>query len=157
NDSSASVGLTVGVTTTAASVTIDQTALQSTVQSVTGSSALASAVASGASKPLNNLQTSLNAKLKSWAADATGQIGLSASLSRQSGRTALFTFDVDLTSTQFEQGWATLVGGKISANLPGFTIEAGSGISSSLKRSSQIQFQFFNLFNFSSTTDFFKN
>lgn len=157
NDSTASVGFSVGVTTTAASVTIDQSALQQTVQSVTGSSALAGAVVSAASQPLNNLQTSLNAKLESWASDATGQVGLTASLSRQSGRIALFTFDLDLTSTQLEASWKTLVSGQIPSSLPGFTVEAGSGVSESLKRSSTIQFQFFNLFNFSSTTDFFKN
>lgn len=157
NDWGASVGVTVGVTSTAPTVDINNSALSSTVQKVTGSSALASAVVNAASKPLNNLQTGLNAKLKSWAEDATGQIGLSAALARNHGRTALFTFDADLTSPQLQASWTTVVSGTISANLPGLTIEAGSGVSESLKRSCQLQFQFFNLFNYSSTSDFFKN
>lgn len=160
NDVGESVGVTVGVTSTDASVSLDQTALQTTVQHVTGSGSIASAVVSAASQPLNSLQTSLNAKLKSWISDATGQAGLTVSLGQQSGHTALFTFQVNLATADLaEKSWAGLVGGSVveALQLQGFTLEAGSGVSDSLKRSSTIQFQFFNLFNFSSTSDYFSN
>jgi hypothetical protein len=160
NDWGASVGVTVGITATDPSVIIDQTALQTVVQKVTGSSALASSVVSAASQPLNNLTTTLNAKLKSWISDATGQAGLTVSLSRQSGHTALFNFEVNLATADLaKQSWSALVGGSVveALQIGGFTLQPGSGVEDSLKRASSIQFQFFNLFSFSSTTDYFSN
>jgi hypothetical protein len=160
SDWGASVGVTVGVTATNPSVTIDQSALQTVVQKVTGSSAIASSVVSAASQPLNNLQTSVNAKLKSWASDVTGQAGLTFSLARQSGHTALFTFKVNLSSADLaSQSWSALVGGSVAKALQigGFALQPGSGVSDSLKRASSIHFQFFNLFAFTSTTDYFSN
>jgi hypothetical protein len=130
------------------------------VQQVTVSSSLASAIGSAASQPLNSLQTSANAKLTNWAKDVTGTIGLSASLARQQGHTSLFTFQVNLATADLaEESWAALVGGSVpnSLALKGFTLEPGSGVSDSLKKSATIQFEFFNLFAFTSTTDYFSN
>jgi hypothetical protein len=160
NDVGVSVGVTLGITATDPSVTIDTTALQSMVGQVTGSSTVASAVASAAGQPLNQLETSLNAKLKSWVADVTGQTGLTVSLDRQSSHTALFTFKVNLAAADLAaQSWAALVGGSVPQALAiqGFTLQPGSGVADSLKRSSTIQFHFFNLYSFSSTTDYFSN
>ena len=158
SDWGASVGITLGVTATDATVSIDQTALQTVVGKVTNSSTLAGQVASAVSQPLNNLETSLSGKLKSVIADATGQTGLTVSLGRQKGHTALFTFDVNLAlSDQVAKSWSALAGGSVIEALAfkGFTLQAGSGVSDSLKRSSTIQFQFFNLFSFKSVTDYF--
>ncbi|HLK64367.1 MAG TPA: hypothetical protein VKU19_13060 [Bryobacteraceae bacterium] len=160
NDWGASVGITVGVKSTAASVTIDQTALQTVVGNVTGNNALAGEVVKAASQPLNNLQTSLNGKLNGWISDVTGQSGLMVSLGRQHGHTALFNFSVDLTSPVLAtKSWSALVDGSVSAALAlkGFTLQPGSGVSDSLKRSSTIQFQFFNLFSFKQSSDYFSN
>ncbi len=155
-----SVGITVGITTTAPSVTIDPSSVQSVVQDVTGSDALASQVASAVSQPANSLQTSLNGKLKSWATDVTGTVGLSFGLGRQTGHTALFVFHVDLTKADLaSQSWTALVGGSVAQALAlkGFTLQPGSGVYGSLKRSATIQFQFFNLFAFQQVSDFFSN
>lgn len=160
NDWGASVGVTVGVTTTAPQVTIDPTALTGVVQQVTGNSSLASAVASAASQPLNNLVSGANAKLTNWASDVSGTIGLSAGLSRQHGHTALFNFAVDLTKAVLvQESWKALTDGSVvqALALKGFTLDAGSGVSDSVKKSATFQFQFFNLFAFSSTTDYFSN
>jgi hypothetical protein len=150
----------VGVTTTAASVTVDSTKLQSVTQNVTGSSAIASQVASAASQPINSLTTSMNGKLSNWASDVSGTAGLSVGLSRQTGHTALFVFQVDLTKAALAaQSWAALVGGSVeqALALQGFTLQAGSGVADSLKRASTIQFQFFNFFSFQQVTDYFSN
>ena len=158
NDWGASVGVTVGVTPSQVAVTLDQPALQAAVQQVTGNATLASSVAEDASQPLNKLETSLNAKLNDWLSDATGQTSLTVSLARQHGHTALFVFDVDLSNADLAKAsWSALVNGSVieALSLRGFTLVAGSGVSDSLKRSAKIQFQFFNLFNFSSTTDYF--
>jgi hypothetical protein len=160
NDVGASLGVTVGITATDPSVTIDTAALETMVGQVTGSSTVASAVASAAGQPSNQLETSLNAKLKSWVTDATGQTGLTVSLDRQSSHTALFTFKVNLAAADLAaQSWAALVGGSVPQALAiqGFTLQPGSGVADSLKRSSTIQFHFFNLYSFSSTTDYFSN
>lgn len=160
NDWGASVGVNVGVTSTNATVSIDQSALQAVVTKVTGSSKIAGQVVSAASQPLNNLQTSLNGKLRSTISDLSGQAGLVFSLNRQKGHTALFAFSVDLaTANLAEKSWSALVGGSVvnALALKGFTLQAGSGVSDSLKRSSTIQFQFFNLYSFQSVTDYFSN
>ena len=160
NDWGASVGVTVGVTTTDASVSIDPNALQTVVEHVTGNSTLAGQVASAASQPLNNLQTSLNAKLTSLVSDLSGQAGLSVSLSRQKGHTALFAFKVNLAVADLvAKSWSALVGGSVveALALKGFTLQAGSGVSDNLQRAATIQFQFFDLFSFKSVTDYFSN
>ncbi|HXX18857.1 MAG TPA: hypothetical protein VEJ46_05605 [Candidatus Acidoferrum sp.] len=160
NDAGVSIGITAGITTTAASVTIDQSKLQSLAQDVTGSSAIASQVASAVSQPLNSLQNGLNGKLKNWASDVSGSVGLSFGLSRQKGHAALFVFQVDLTKADLaKESWAALVGGSVTRALllQGFTLQPGSGVADSLKRASNIQFQFFNFFSFQQVTDYFSN
>jgi hypothetical protein len=160
DDAGVSIGLTAGITTTAASVTVDSSKLQAATMDVTGSSAIASRVASAASQPINSLQTSLNGKLKNWASDVTGNVGLTVGLSRQRGHTALFVFQVDLTTADLaKESWAALVGGSVARALllQGFTLEPGSGVADSLKRISTIQFQFFNFFSFKQVTDYFSN
>jgi hypothetical protein len=160
NDWGTSVGVTLGITPTAASVSIDQGALQTVVQNVTGSSTIASQVVSAASQPLNNLQSSLNGKLTSLVSDVTGQAGLTVSLSRQHGHVALFNFLVNLADADLAaKSWSALVGGSViqALAIKGFTLQPGSGVSDSLKRGSTIQFQFFNLFSFTSTSDYFSN
>jgi hypothetical protein len=160
DDAGVSIGITAGVTTTAASVTLDPNKLQSVTQDVTGNTAIASQIASSASQPVNSLQTSLNGKLKNWASDVTGNVGLTVGLSRQRGHTALFVFQVDLTKADLaKQSWAALVGGSVAQalSLRGFILEPGSGVTDSLKRASTIQFQFFNFFSFKQVTDYFSN
>jgi len=160
SDAGTSVGISAGITTTAASVTVDSSKLQSVTQEVTGSGTIASQVASAASQPINSLTTSLNGKLSNWASDVSGSVGLSVGLSRQTGHTALFVFDVDLTRANLaKQSWAALAGGNVeqALSLQGFTLEAGSGVADSLKRASTIQFQFFNFFSFQQVTDYFSN
>jgi hypothetical protein len=160
DDAGVSIGITAGITSTAASVTVDPNQLQSVTQEVTGSSAIASRIASAASQPINSLQTSLNGKLKNWASDVTGNVGLTVGLSRQRGHTALFVFQANLTKAELaEQSWGALVGGSVAQalSLRGFTLEPGSGVSDSLKRASTIQFQFFNFFSFQQVTDYFSN
>jgi hypothetical protein len=160
DDAGVSIGITAGVTTTAASVTVDPNKLQAVTQDVTGNSAIASQIASAASQPINSLKTSLNGKLKNWASDVTGNVGLTVGLSRQKGHTALFVFQVDLTKADLaKQSWAALVGGSIAQalSLRGFTLEPGSGVADSLKRAATIQFQFFNFFSFKQVSDYFSN
>lgn len=160
DDIGASVGLTLGITTTASQVTIDSSALQSAVGQLSGNNNLATSIASAASQPVNNLTTSLNAKLKSWASDVTGQVGLTASLDRQTAHTALFNFKVDLAHADLAaHSWSVLVGGNVAQALQiqGFALLPGSGVADSLKRSSTLQFQFFNLYSYTSTADFFNN
>ena len=106
------------------------------------------------------LETSLTAKLNSFISDANGDAGLMFALSQQSGRTALFTFSVNLTTAGLaQQSWNALLGGSVAQALQigGFTLLAGSGVSSQLKRSSAIQFHFFNLFKWDATNDYFSN
>lgn len=160
NDVGASVGVNVGITTTAAEVTVDQSALQSAVGQVTGNNNLATLIAAAATQPVNNLSTSLNAKLKSWASDVTGQVGLTASLDRQTSHTTLFNFKVNLATADLAvHSWSALVSGDVAKALQnqGFTLLPGSGVADSLKRSSTLQFQFFNLYSYKNITDFFNN
>jgi hypothetical protein len=160
DDAGVSIGITAGVTTTAASVTVDPNKLQSVAQDITGNTAISSQIASAASQPINSLQTSLNGKLKNWASDVTGNVGLTLGLNRQRGHTALFVFQVDLTKADLAtQSWAALVGGSVAQalSLQGFILEPGSGVADSLKRASTIQFQFFNFFSFKQVTDYFSN
>ncbi|MBB5059746.1 hypothetical protein HDF16_004475 [Granulicella aggregans] len=160
SDAGLNAALNVGVTTTNVSVAVDQGALQAVVKDVTKSDLLATAVVKAASTPLNNLVTSLNARLAKWAAEVTGEIGLSAGLASHKNRTALFVFDCDLTSPALTTAsWSALISGDIikAVNAGGLKLQSGSGVSESLKRSATINFQFFNLFSFNNVTDFFSN
>lgn len=160
NEIGASVGVNVGITPAAPTVTIDANALGDMVNQVTGSTLVGSAVAKAASQPVNKLQTIVNGKLKTWIADVTGQVGLTASLDRQSAHTALFNFQVNLAKADLAaQSWAALVGGDIPRALAiqGLTLQPGSGVAESLKRTSVIQLQFFNLYSAKTTTDYFSN
>jgi hypothetical protein len=159
DDTSGSVGVDAGITTCAPSVSIDPSTLGSVAQSITGNATIASAISSAATAPANDLVSSLNGKLKNWASSTTGDVGLSVGLSRQSGHTALFVFAVDLANPETTVGWADLVGGSVSKALgfKGFTLQAGSGVSDSLKRAATLKFQLFNFFSFSSTSDYFSN
>jgi hypothetical protein len=158
DDLGGSVGINVGVKATNISVAVNQAGLQSLVQNVTGTSTLATSVATLATQPANNLVSSLNAKLASWATDINGDIGLTASLARQKNRATLFVFDADLSNANLsQQAWPALLSGNIlnALNAGGLTLQPGSGVSESLKRSATIHFQFFNLFFFTSLRSFF--
>ncbi len=160
NETGESVGVTVGISTTDVSLALDPTQITSTVQQVTGNSTLATSVGNAVAQPVNSLQTSLTSKLNTWISDASGQAGLTFSLAQQKGRTVLFEFSVDLTTAQLaKESWADLLGGSLPEALenPGFKLLAGSGVSEQLKDSSTIQLHFFNLFQWTQTTDYFSN
>ncbi|MBV9401997.1 MAG: hypothetical protein JO062_28745 [Bryobacterales bacterium] len=160
SDWGASAKVTVGVTVAGASVSIDPAVLQAAAGKITGNHRLATSVANAASNELADLQSMLRAKLNTWISQPDGLAGLSATLQRQKGHTALFTFRVDLANADLaSQSWSALVGGSVAQALriKGFTLQSGSGVADSLKRSCTIQFHFFNLFSFSSTTDYFNN
>lgn len=159
NDWGGSVGINAGVETTAAAVCVDPSQLGPVVTKYTND-LISAVVVKAASTGANKLTSGLNNKLTEWASDASGSISLTGSLSRQRGHTALFTFDVDLaTANLAEQSWSALVDGDIrkALSLKGFTLEPGSGVSDSLQKSAKLQFQFFNLFAFSSSTTYFSN
>lgn len=160
NDWGASLGATATLSVTGASVSIDSSKLQGLAQQVTGNAQMASTIASAAAQAGNSLQTAANSKLEKWVSDKSGSVSLTASLARQSGHTALFTFKVNLAASALaEKSWAALVGGSViqALQFKGFALQPGSGVSDSLKRSSSLQFQFFNLFSFTTTTDYFSN
>ncbi len=160
NETDESVGITVGVKATNVSLSLDPTQITKTAQQITGNSTIASAIGNAVAQPANKLQTSLTAKLNNWISDANGDAGLTFALSQQSGRTALFTFSVNLTTANLaQQSWSALLAGSVAQALQigGFTLLAGSGVSSQLKRSSAIQFHFFNLFKWDATNDYFSN
>ena len=160
SDAGLSAGFKMGVNVTNVSVSIDNNALQQTVQSITGSNALATDVVNAASQPLNNLVNGINAKLAGWATNVSGDIGLTASLTHQTNRAILFNFEADLTDANLTQAsWSALVSGDLQQALHagGLTLQPGSGVSDSLKRSATLHFQFFNLFAFDQVTDFFQN
>ncbi|HTS47179.1 MAG TPA: hypothetical protein VMH05_04510 [Bryobacteraceae bacterium] len=160
NETNESVGITVGVTATNVSLSLDPTQITKTAEQITGNSSIASAIGNAVAQPANKLQTSLTAKLNNWISDVNGDAGLTFALSQQSGRTALFTFAVNLTTANLaQQSWNALLGGSVAQALQigGFTLLAGSGVSSQLKRSSAIQFHFFNLFKWDQTNDYFSN
>lgn len=73
----------------------------------------------------------------------------------------LFTYKVDLSSaspTLVTQSWAAFMSGDLrQSQIGGFKLQPGSGVADSLKRSCCIQFHFFNLFQLTTTSDFFKN
>ena len=156
-----SVGISVGMSATSVSCTVDPVQLTNTIRQMTGggSPRLASDVAALA----GDLQTSLMGKANDWLSDHKGDAGLMLSLSQQSGRCVLFTFKVDLSSvtaqTLARQSWVALMSGDLrqALQIGGFTLQPGSGVSESLKRSSCIQLHFFNLFQLTQTSDFFKN
>ena len=121
---------------------------------------LATEVGNAAAQKVNNLLTGLNGKLASWATSVSGEIGLTAGLKRQTNRATLFVFEADLTDANLTQAsWSALVSGNIlqALHAGGLTLQPGSGVSESLKRSATFHFQFFNLFAFDRVTDFFQN
>ncbi len=156
-----SVGITVGISATSVSCTVDPNQVTAMIKQVTagGSPTVASDVASLA----GDLQTSLVDKANDWLTGHKGDAGLMLSLSQQSGRCVLFTFKVDLSSATSQalaqQSWVSLMSGNLrqAMQIGGFTLQPGSGVSESLKRSSSIQLHFFNLFQLTQTSDFFKN
>jgi hypothetical protein len=160
NDIGVTAGIDVGITASDASISIRQDDVQKIVKEVTHSDKLAAEAGSAAGSAGNSLASSLNAKLASWAEDPSSQVGLSASLCRQQNHTTLFVFDADLSNPALTSaGWPALISGDIfkALNQGGLTLQPGSGVSESLKRSCTISFHFFNLFNFSDVNDFFSN
>ena len=157
NDFSESAGITVSVETSAASVALNPAQIQQTVQTVTGSATLASEVGTLVSAPVNNVATAALAKLNTWIADANGTTGLSLTLAQQKGRTALFNYSVTLTQPAVAQSWDSLLSHNLTDpnNIPGFTLLPGSGVAEQLTRSTTLQFNFFNLYMYTSVTDFF--
>ncbi|HEY4357703.1 MAG TPA: hypothetical protein VGN16_18260 [Acidobacteriaceae bacterium] len=159
NDWGGSVGISAGVRTTASNITLDPTQLQPVVTKYTND-IIGATVIKAACSGSDKLTSGLNAKLNGWASDVSGSTSLTACLSRQRGHTALFAFDVDLTQANLAaQSWTALMDGDIhkALSLKGFTLQLGSGVSDSLQRSAKLQFAFFNLFAFTSTTSYFSN
>jgi hypothetical protein len=155
-----SAGIKVGITTTAVSVALDPTQLSQTIQNVTGSAQLASTVVTAVSTPINNLETQATAKLNKWISDVNGTVGVNIGASQQKARTSLFNFKIDLTQASLaEKSWTALLTGDVAQamNIGGFSLLPGSGLSDNLKKSSTIQFQFFNLFSWTGQQDFFNN
>ncbi len=156
-----SLGVSVGISTTSVSCKVDPDQLKSAVKEVTkgGSPKLQTEVAS----LVPDLQTSLVGKANSWLSNHKEDAGLMLSLSQQSGRTVLYAFKVDLSSgtpqNLARQSWTALMSGDLrqALQIGGFKLQPGSGVAGSLKRSSCIQFHFFNLFQLTTTSDFFKN
>ena len=159
DDVDATVGVRAVVTTCVPQLSVSPTALQIVTQEITNNAKVAQQVSSAASSRAGDLVTVLNRKLAGWATSTTGNVGLTVGLSRQKGHVALFIFDVDLSKVNVSEGWNQLVGCTVSQALAqkGFTLEPGSGICDSLKRAATLRFQFFNLFAFSSTSEFFNN
>lgn len=155
------VGISVGISATSISCKVDPAQLKSAVKEVTKgeSPKLESEVASLAT----GVQTSLVGKANTWLSSHKEDAGLMLSLSQQSGRTVLYAFKVDLSSAASQnlarQSWTALMSGDLrqSLQIGGFTLQPGSGVADSLKRSSSIQLHFFNLFKLTQTSDFFKN
>ncbi len=156
-----SVGITVGISATSVSCTVDPVQLTDTVKHVIGGGP--PTVASDVASLAGDLQTSLVDKANDWLTGHKGDAGLMLSLSQQSGRCVLFTFKVDLSTATSQslaqQSWVSLMSGNLrqAMQIGGFTLQPGSGVSESLKRSSSIQLHFFNLFQLTQTSDFFKN
>jgi hypothetical protein len=156
-----SVGISVGISATSVSCKVDPAQLTKTLKEVTGggSPKLESDVAS----LTGDLETSLVGKANDWLSSHKEDAGLMASLSQQRGRTVLYEFEVDLSSAVSQglakQSWTALMNGDLrqSLQIGGFKLQPGSGVAENLKRSSCIQLHFFNLFQLTQTSDFFKN
>ncbi len=159
----ASLGVNLKITASAVATKevatkVDPAALAQTAQQVTGSPSMASSVAKNIDPA--SLESKLTAQVTTWLSDPKVQTGLSVSLARKKGRVALFAFKMDLTSPQLaEQSWSALLSGSVTdaLHIGGFTLLPGSGIGDTLKRSCTIQFQFFNLFKWTGTDDYFAN
>lgn len=158
NEWDASVGISAGITATKASVSVDSAALQTSLDKVTGNSPIGKAVANAATQGETKLQDALTTKLNGFLTkDVSGKASLTFGLDRQAGHTTLFDFKVDLTnSAAASESWQSLLNGDVRAAMThgGFTLQAGSGVSDQLQRSSTIDFQFFN-FGVNHETDFF--
>ena len=156
-----SLGVSVGISATSISCKVDPDQLKNAVKEVTkgGSPKLENEVAS----LVPDLQNSLVGKANSWLSSHKEDAGLMLSLSQQSGRTVLYAFKVDLSPGASQnlarQSWTALMSGDLrqALQIGGFKLQPGSGVADSLKRSSCIQFHLFNLFQLTTTSDFFKN
>ena len=156
-----SVGINVGVSATPVACKVDPVQLTKTVKQVTGggSPKLESDVAS----LTGDLETSLVGKANDWLSSHKEDAGLMASLSQQRGRTVLYEFEVDLSSAVSQglakQSWTALMSGDLrqSLQIGGFKLQPGSGVADTLRRACCIQLHFFNLFQLTTTSAFFKN
>jgi hypothetical protein len=156
-----SVGVDVGISATSVTCKVDTAQLKDTVKKVTGggSPKLDSEIESVAGDLEGALVDKANDLISSHKQDA----GLTLSLSQQQGRTVLFAFKVDLSSAALQglakQSWTALMNGDLrqALQIGGFTLQPGSGMADTLKRACCIQLHFFNLFQLTQTSDFFKN
>jgi hypothetical protein len=157
DEKSASIGVTVGVSATPASVKVDTKVLQQAVHDVTKNAAVATKVANTVAPKINDLESAARSKLmKDWNEDA----GISVALDKQTKRTVLFHYGVDLTNADLaKETWNDLLTSKIAdaTKINGFTLLPGSGVEEQLKQSTTLQLHFFNLFKLSDVTDFFDN
>lgn len=153
-----SLGFMIGVKTQGVSVSLDSTRVQQTVQSVTGSAILAGSVARAIAQPVNKLETTATSKLNAWIADANGNVGLSIAGAEQTKRLGLFNYQVDLTqATTVALSWTALLSSSLVSlqTVPGFMLLPGSGVSNQLKKSTTLQFNFFNFYKYTNQSDFF--
>ena len=159
DETTGSVGVNVGISVTAPpSASVDSATLTTKVSGQTGanSSSLSAQVASLAPE----IESNLVSKANKWLSD--NDVGLTASLSREKDRTMLYAFKVDLSTASAQnlatQSWTYFLTGDLqkALQIPGFTLQPGSGVADDLKQSSSIQLHFFN-FQLAKTTDFFEN
>jgi hypothetical protein len=158
DETDVNVGITVAVTTTAVSVNADTSQIEQAVQSVTKSPALGTTVANAIAPKVADLESNALSKLNNEIKKLNGSAGLTLALSRQKGRTLLFNYAVDLSRpTIISQSWNDLLSNNVqdATQIPGFTVQPGSGITQEFKKSTTFSFQFFNLFKYSDETDFF--
>jgi hypothetical protein len=153
----ASLGLSAGVTVCNVSASVDPSKLQAVVQSVTKNTSVAAKVAPLAASGGNQLLTAAAKKLEGWISDANATAGLSATLSRQKNRAALYSFNVDLTHTGFTQSWKQLITSSLAdlRTIEGFTMRGGSGVTDHLEESSTLKFNFFNFCKLTAQKDYF--
>ena len=157
DEQDASLGVSAGVTVYNVSASVDPAKLQSVVQSVTKNASVAAKVAPLAAAKGNQLLTAPTKKLDSWISDANASAGLSATLSRQKNRAALYSFDVDLTHAGVTQSWKQLITSSLMdlRTIEGFTMRRGSGLTEHLEESSTLRFNFFNLCKLTAQKDYF--
>jgi len=158
DETDVNVGISVVITTTALSVNADTSQIQQAVQSVTKSPALGTTVANAVAPKIADLESNALSKLNNEIKKLNGSAGLTLALSSQKGRTLLFNYAVDLSRPSIiAQSWNDLLSNNIqdATQIPGFTVQPGSGIMQQFKKSTTLTLQFFNLFKYSDETDFF--
>ena len=157
DETDAGIGISAGITTTPRSVTVDPSKVQAAIQSVTGSAALATSVLNTVTPQVNNLESAALAKLNNAIKAANGDAGISLALSKQTARTVLFNYQLDLAMPLAVQSWDDLFKSSIAdaRNIAGFTLLAGSGVEQELAKSATLQLHFFNLYQYSSVQKFF--